>query len=258
MVEMWARGAAYEAYIGRWSRVVAAPFVRGLRVPPGAAWLDVGCGTGALTAAVLGLARPGRVAGVDPSAAFLRDADARALRVAADARALPFPAARFDAVVSGLALNFVPEPERAAAELARVVAPGGTVAAYLWDYAGGMQMLAHFWAAAVELDPGVADRDEVRRFPLCRPEPLHALFTGAGLTGVTTGEIVAPTPFADVADYWRPFLGGQGPAPAYVAGLSPAGRAALRDRVAARLPVAADGSIALTARAWVVRGVRPS
>ena len=139
--DVWAEHAAYEAYIGRWSRRVAAAFVPRLGVAPGRRWLDVGCGTGALAAAVLAVADPAEVIGVDPSLGFLTGVGAGALFCAADARALPFPDGTFDAVVSGLALNFVPDPTRAAAELARVARPGAVVAAYVWDYADGMQML---------------------------------------------------------------------------------------------------------------------
>ncbi len=257
--DVWAVGAAYEAYVGRWSRRVAEIFLGWLDRPAGLRWLDVGCGTGALTAAVLGAARPAGVVGVDRSVPFLGDArrgagDPRAAFAAGDAAALPFPAGRFDVVVSGLALNFVDRPERAAAELARVAAPGAVVAAYVWDYAEGMRMMRHFWDAAAELDPAVAERDEAARFPVCRPEPLARLWADAGLGEVATRPVEIPTVFADFDDYWRPFLGGQGAAPAYAMSLPAQRRAALRELLRSRLP---SGPIALTATAWAVRGVRP-
>lgn len=259
--EVWNVGAAYERYVGRWSRRVAERFVRGLDVPAGARWLDVGCGTGALTAAVLRRGAPSDVCGVDRSDGFVAHArremtDPRARFSVGDARALPFPTGRFDAVVSGLVLNFVPEPAAAAAELVRVAARGGVVAAYLWDYADGMQMIRQFWDAAVTLDASAAEQDEGRRFPLCRPDALRALWLGAGLTGVEVEPIDAPTVFRDMDDYWSPFLGGQGPAPGYVGSLDDEHRAALIGRLRERLPQAPDGSISLTARAWAVRGVR--
>ncbi|MHA6620239.1 class I SAM-dependent methyltransferase [Pseudonocardia sp. DLS-67] len=259
--EVWNAGDAYERYVGRWSRRVAESFVRRLDVPAGARWLDVGCGTGALTAAVLRVACPDEVQAVDSSGGFLAHArhlvpDPRVRFSMGDARALPFPDGRFDVVVSGLVLNFVPEPAAAAGELARVAVPGGVVAAYLWDYADGMQMIRHFWDAAMALDPAVAEQDEGRRFPLCRPEPLRALWLGAGLTDVEVAPIEVSTRFRDLDDYWSPFLGGQGPAPGYVGSLDDDRRAALYGLLRERLPVAPDGSISLSARAWAVRGSR--
>jgi SAM-dependent methyltransferase len=260
--EVWASGAAYEPYVGRWSRLVAREFLAWLAVAPGADWLDVGCGTGALTEAILAGAAPARVRAADASAGYVayaraRTPDARAAFAAADARALPWAAAGADAVVSGLVLNFVPEPALALAEMARVARPGAVVAAYVWDYAEGMQFMRHFWDAAAALDPAAAALDEGRRFPLCRPAALEALWRGAGLRGVAGRALAVPTRFRDFDDLWAPFLGGQGPAPSYATSLDPDRRARLRERIRAGLPVAADGAIALEARAWAVRGVRP-
>jgi SAM-dependent methyltransferase len=216
-----------------------------LAVPAGGRWLDVGCGTGALTAAAREAG--GVVAGVDPSRGFVgggRDV------VVGDARALPFRSGRFDAVVSGLALNFVPDPARAVAECARVAAPGATVAAYVWDYADGMTMMRLFWDAAREVDPGAPD--EGSRFPLCRPDALDELWRATGLGGVRVEPIDIATDFTGFDDYWSPFLGGQGAAPAYLMSLPEPVRVRLREAVRSRLP---DGEISLTARAWAVRGV---
>ncbi len=248
--------------MGRWSAWIADAFVRLLAVPSGRSWLDVGCGTGALTAAVLARAEPSRVTGVDPAEGFLAHArarvtDPRVTFYSGDARSLPVPDGSFDAVVSGLALNFVPGPERAVAECVRAAAPGGAVAAYVWDYAEGMAMLRHFWTAAVALDPAAAELDEGRRFPLCRPEPLRDLWTGAGLRDVAVRPIETVAVFTGFDDLWTPFLGGQGPAPGYLATLSAEDREVLRDRLREGLVVAADGSIVLPARAWAVSGVRP-
>ena len=255
---MWQTGDAYEAYIGRWSRRIAPIFVRQLDAPASRRWLDVGCGTGALTSAVLAAGDPAEVVGVDPSEGFLTTArasvtDPRASFEVADARELPFPDDSFDVVVSGLVLNFVPDPVRAAAEIARVTR--GVAAAYLWDLAEGMELIRHFWEAAAELDPAkVAELDEGRRFTLCRPEPLGRLWTEAGFSGVSVGEIKIPTVFTGFDDYWRPFLGAQGPAPAYLATLPEARRDQVRELLRSRLPTNPDGSIPLSARAWVVRG----
>lgn len=247
--------------MGRWSRQVAAAFLRWLAVPAGRRWLDVGCGTGALTATILDMAEPAQVTGVDPAEGLLAtararigDGDGRVSFQLGDARALPLGEGRYDAVVSGLALNFVADPGRAAAEFARVTTPGGVAAAYVWDYAEGMAMLRSFWDAAVALDPAAAELDEGRRFPLCRPELLGEVWSAAGLDAVAIQAIEVPTVFTDFDDYWRPFLGGQGPAPGYVMSLSDEDRRALRDGSRTRLPRGPDGSIPLTARAWAVRG----
>jgi SAM-dependent methyltransferase len=256
---VWAVGAGYDGYVGRWSRLVAQKFVTWLDLPPGGRWLDVGCGTGALTATVLALAEARAVIGIDSSRGFLAHAraqvqDPRAAFVVGDAQAIPAATGNIDAAVSGLVLNFVPDPGRAVAEICRALTTGGTVGVYVWDYAGEMQMLRRFWDAASALDPRAAGLDEGRRFPLCQPEPLANLLRSAGLGRVETRAIDVPAVFRDFDDYWSPFLGGQGPAPGYVASLPPANHAALRERLRAALPVAPDGSIHLVARAWAVRG----
>lgn len=255
----WLSGDAYEPYVGRWSRSVARGFLAWLDAPAGLDWLDVGCGTGALAEAVAGRCAPGRLAGIDPSAGFLDFARRRlggtgAELLRADARGLPFADGAFDRVVSGLVLNFVPDPPRAMAEMARVARPGGEVALYVWDYADGMEPIRRFWDAAVASDPNARALDEGVRFPICGPEPLRGLFEGAGLAGVETRAIDVPTGFRDFDDYWTPFLGGQGPAPGYCVSLAEEARAALRERLRASLPMRPDGGIHLTARAWAVRG----
>ncbi|HEX8220150.1 MAG TPA: methyltransferase domain-containing protein [Chloroflexia bacterium] len=257
--DIWASGEAYEPYVGRWSRLVAREFLDWLAVPPASSWLDVGCGTGALTEAILQRAHPAAVTGVDPAEGFVAYTrehvqDGRTSFRVGDAMSLPFGDEAFDAVVSGLVLNFIPRQDVALAEMARVTSGGGVVAAYVWDYAGEMQLIRAFWDAAVELDPATAEKDEGRRFPVCSPEPLAELFEAAGLAGVDVRAIDVDTHFRDFEDYWLPFLGGQGPAPGYAMSLPEEGRVALRERIKAKLPVAQDGSISLVARAWAVRG----
>ncbi len=255
----WALGGVYEAYVGRWSRLVAGEFLDWLAVPPGREWLDVGCGTGAITETILQKGQPAAVTGLDRSDGFIAYArehvqDSRASFRAGDAMALPFADGMFGAVVSGLALNFIPDQAVALAEMARVAEAGATVAVYVWDYADKMQMMRVFWNAAGELDPNIGERDEAPRFPICHPEPLARLFSSAGLRDVAVRAIDVPTRFRDFDDYWSPFLGGQGPAPSYVASLSEESRVKLREQIRAKLPIAADGSISLIARAWAARG----
>jgi SAM-dependent methyltransferase len=258
---LWSAGAAYEPYVGRWSRAVAVEFLRWLGVQGGMRWLDVGCGTGALSEAILRDQAPEAVLGVDPSEPFLgyarqRVTDARAAFRQGDAQALPVADGGFDAVVAGLVLNFVPDQPGAAAELRRAARPGGRVAAYVWDYAEGMQMMRRFWDAAVALDPeGAGGKDEALRFALCRPEPLQALFEGAGMREVAVRAIEVPTVFGNFEDLWTPFLAGGAPAPAYAMALPEARRVALRERLRETLPTGPDGRISLSARAWAVRGV---
>ena len=256
----WANGNLYERYVGRWSRPVAREFLKWLAVPAGQKWLDVGCGTGALSQTILEFSDPAHIKAIDRSEAFVSFAralttDQRVQFEVGDAQALNVELGIFDAIVSGLVLNFIPQPEQALAGMRRVARKGGVVGAYVWDYAEGMQLMRHFWDAAVALDPKVSDIDEVRRFPHSRPEPLKELFLGAGFHHVEVISIEVPTDFRDFDDYWSPFLGGQGPAPSYLISLSDERRAALRERIRVGLPFAADGSIHLVARAWAVRGV---
>lgn len=259
--EVWARGAAYEPYVGRWSRLVAQEFLRWLTVPTGGRWLEVGCGTGALTSTLTESAAPAMVMAIDRSADYvgyaraqLRDRQVRFM--IADGTRLPVRSEAVDAVVSGLVLNFLPQPATGVTEMARVARVGGTVAAYVWDYAGQMELMRYFWDTARELDPTATELDEGRRFPLCEPAALSELWEAAGLVQVGSGALQILTSFSDFDDYWRPFLGGQGPAPGYVMSLSEERRTALRQRIRERLPMHSNGRIELSARAWAVRGRR--
>jgi SAM-dependent methyltransferase len=260
--DVWASGHAYEPYVGRWSRLVADEFLHWLAIPAASRWLDVGCGTGALTQAILQNVAPRQVSGIDGAADYVAFAqaqiqDERAQFEVGDAQALSSEPETYDGVVSGLVLNFLPQPNAAVAEMMRVTRAAGVVAAYVWDYAGKMQLMRHFWQAATALDPAAYDLDEGRRFPLCHPNPLNALFHNAGLKNVEIRPIDIVTDFHNFDDYWSPFLGGQGPAPSYAMSLPEERRIALRERIRAGLPFALDGSIPLVARAWAIRGTRP-
>ena len=254
--DTWESGDPYEKYVGRWSRRVAPLFLAWLDQSPGRQWLDVGCGTGALCSAILAHCSPKSVTGVDPSDGFLRTAKSslgnRAELRVGTATELPFEDAQFDTVVSGLVLNFVAEPLLALAEMARVARRDGIIGAYVWDYAGKMEMLRLFWDCAVELDPAASALDEGRRFPICDPEALRRLFSDAGVDTIATTPIDVVTSFAGFDDYWRPFLGGQGPAPSYASLLDDTQRARLRDRIRSRLSTSKGGEIGLTARAWAI------
>jgi SAM-dependent methyltransferase len=186
--------------------------------------------------------------GVDPSETYIASAsaridDPRARFDLGDIQALRVATATLDVVVSGLVLNFVPQPDRAVTEMARVARPGGTVAAYVWDYAEGMPLMRYFWDAAGALDLKAKEMDEGRRFSLCKPEPLYRLFLTAGLEGVRVRAIEVPTYFRDFDDYWSPFLGSQRPAPSYAMSLSEQRRVELRDQIQAKLPGDSYGGI---------------
>ena len=257
--ELWGAGDAYERYMGRWSRKVAPLFTDWIGAPPGAWWIDVGCGTGVLTSAVLSRCEPSRVVGIDSSAAFLQTAqdqvaDPRASFIPGDAQALPEGDAAFHMAVSGLVLNFVPDKNAAVKEMARVVKPGGAVALYVWDYAGHMQVMRSFFDAASELDPGAREFDDGVKAPVCRPGPLLELFRRAGLLDVEVRAIDIPTAFDSFDDYWTPFLGGTGSAPKYCMSLGEEARERLRETIRRRLPTGPDGEILLAARAWAVKG----
>jgi trans-aconitate methyltransferase len=253
-VTEWSSGGIYESYVGRWSRLVATEFIHWLEQPAALRWLDVGCGTGALTSTILRTADPAAVLGVDPSDGFIDYArqSIHDERASFDVRsAAELPDGPFDVVVSGLVLNFVPERVEA---LRRMREIGSTVAVYVWDYAEGMQIMRYFFDTMLALRPQDREHDEGVRFPFCTAEGLEVLFRKAGFVDVRTRAIDVPTVFTSFDDYWTPFLGGTGVAPVYLRSLDSADQDAMREGVRERLPIEADGSIRLTARAWAAIG----
>jgi SAM-dependent methyltransferase len=255
-VDSWAKGEEYERFMGRWSRRVARQFLDWLAVPPQSHWLEVGCGTGALTDTICRTEKPATVVACDPSEAFVSFARRGIGRrnvtfVVRDVNDIPKRGPGYDAAVSGLVLNFLPKPAAALRSMHAALRPGGPLAAYVWDYADGMQFLRIFWESAVALDPAAAALDEGLRFPLCRPEALVELFRAARLRSVEVTGLEIETSFPDFASFWSPFLGGTGAAPAYVASLRPDARERLREHLRERL---SPGPILLTARAWAARG----
>ncbi len=258
--DSWASGDSYDAYIGRWSRQIAPLFLEWVEAGPGLRWLDVGCGTGALSQAIIEYCDPADLIGVEPAKSFRERAravisDPRARFEAGNAAALPLDDGNCDVAVSGLVLNFVPDRERALAEMKRVTAAGGTVAFYVWDYpGGGLELLRAFWTAATALDPAAEALTESRRFSYCEPRSLTALARSGDLGEVAVEAIEVPCVFRDFDDYWRPFTLGTGPAPGYYLSLPQEGRDALQAKLESDLPRGNDGSIPLKARAWAVRG----
>jgi SAM-dependent methyltransferase len=257
--DKWAAADAYELFMGRWSRQMAERFVHWLGAGRSLTWLDVGCGTGALTEAICKNGKPAAVVSCDRSAPFVEHlrahlSDERVSAVVAAADDLPRHPDGFDRIVSGLVFNFLPDPLEAVRQMRSRLRPEGVVAAYVWDYAEGMEFLRVFWDEAVELDPGARDLDEGKRFPICRPEPLQELFLAGGLTDVRTEALEIATSFASFDDYWQPFSGNTGPAPGFVVSLDETRRNVLRGRLERRLPTGPGGTIDLKARAWAVRG----
>jgi SAM-dependent methyltransferase len=257
--DRWAAGATYEAFMGRWSRQLAAEFVAWLAVPGRVHWLDVGCGTGALTTAICRDADPASVVGCDPAEPFIEYArrqaqDGRAAFVVAGAGGLPRQADGYGSVTSLLALNFLPDPAAAVREMRSLAASHGIVSACVWDYGGRMEFLRCFWDAVGTVDAAARALDEGARFPLCRPPALTDVFCAGGLRDVRCEPIEIPTVFASFEDYWQPLLGGTGPAPSYVASLDAERRATLARTLEQALPRGPGGTIPLRARAWAVRG----
>jgi len=260
----WRSTDAYEAYVGRWSRPLAEAFLAWFAVPTGCRWVDVGCGTGSLTEALLAATDPLAVVGIDPSPEFLgaaqsRASDPRVRFEIGDARALPVPSNGYDAVVAGLVLNFIPDPAPAVAEMVRAARPGGAVGAYVWDYRGKMQGAQYFWEAVAATDAEAATLDPRPHFHTCQPEPMDDLFRTAGLDDVAVGAIDLPMGFRDLDDFWLPLtMAGAAAAQRYVSGLDANRQAALREQLRVTLPIAADGSLHVIDRAWAVRGTKPA
>ncbi|SNS62187.1 class I SAM-dependent methyltransferase [Antarctobacter heliothermus] len=256
--DAWSAGQSYEHYMGRWIRMISARFVEWLTPKPDADWLDLGCGTGALTQTILTSAAPRSVLAIDQSPDFIAHAkaqtdDRRARFKVADAALLAVDDASVDIVTSALVLNFIPDRQDALAAMSRALRPGGLLSFYVWDYpGGGMGFIDAFWKAAAEVDPKASDLDESTRFPFCTQDVLTRLCQEAGLKRTEVIPIEVTTRFEDFDAFWHPFTMGAGPAPGYCRTLSDAHRQQLKDRLETTL--GGDGPVALPARAWAARG----
>lgn len=253
----WGDGQSYEHYMGRWSRKIAHEFVAWLDQPAGLTWLDIGCGTGALTSTILAETAPGAIVAIDPSVPFIDHArrtlpDDRVRFEVAGASAIPVADRSIDAVVSGLAFNFFPDRPAALGEVLRIARPSATVGLYVWDYpGGGIGFMDAFWDAAIAVSPVAASAGERSRFPFCTPDALGEEVRIAGFVGVEVRAIEVTAQFVDFDDLWSPFTEGTGPAPAYYQRLDAPTRMALKRTLQAsvgdRVP------IDFPARAWALR-----
>ena len=258
MKDSWESCDSYEYYMGRWSRLVAESFIEWLSPSSGMKWLDIGCGSGALSEAIIYNHEPKVLTAIDQSEDFVSTAQnrlsSRVQCIVGNALSLPLGNSSVNIAVSRLVLNFIPEPEKALSEMRRVTDAGGTVVVYIWDYAGKVDFLRHFWDAAVDIKSEALNLHESNRFPDSSAEALKRLFEKAGFVDIETTSIEITNYFRDFDDYWKPFLGGQGPAPSFVLSLNEDENNKLRHTLKLRLPTQQDGSISMVARAWAAKG----
>jgi len=257
MKEEWQTGDPYEYYMGRWSSLVARSFIGWLSPYSELIWLDVGCGTGALSEEVIKTCQPAEVIAIDQSEGFVDTSKKRLGHTATvklgNALAIPLEDSSVNVTISGLVLNFIPDQRKAMEEMKRVTTSSGIVAVYVWDYAGKMDFLNRFWDTAVELNENAMQLHEGERFPECNSEGLRNIFGNSGFNNIEIKPLEIVTKFANFDDYWKPFLGGQGPAPTYLMSLDEFERDRLKRALLERLPIQADGSISMVARAWAAK-----
>jgi SAM-dependent methyltransferase len=252
-------GAAYERFMGRWSRAVGTEFLAWVAPPKAARWLDVGCGTGVFTQLIRDGCAPASIVAVDPSAEQIDHARRQPIaqhadfRVA-DAMELPFADGSFDVVASALVINFIPDRPRALRQARRVTRPGGLVAKYVWDFAGGR-------ATGVPMQRGLkaigVDSPRVPGTEDSTVEALESLFKTAGFRDIATKPIDVSMTFRDFDDYWQSQTPSHHPSTKIIAGLPEQDRQRLRETVSASLPAAADGTITYSARANAIKARAP-
>ena len=255
---MWNDALGYEAYVGHWSRVIAPRFLAWLTLPSRLKWLDIACGTGALTSAILECCDPSEVVGLDGSAEYLASAqrscgDPRVRFVLGDANVLQFPSTSFDVCVSGLALNFIAF-ERSLAEQHRVLRPGGTIAAYVWDYAGEYEFARRFWDAALSIDSRAVAYDPGRKAAICREDKLREALAALGCSEVETCVFDHTGEFQSPEAYWNAFNGRQGSTAEYLALLTDEER--LRLKASLLSTMNPQEPVKLKIRALAVKGLR--
>lgn len=257
-------GDGYELNMGRWSRRLAIPFLQFVGTADAERVLDVGCGTGALADALLARCRPREVHAVDTAQVYVeyarkRSSDPRLIFAVGDACALTYPDASFDRVFSLLLLHFVPRAAEAISEMRRVAKPGATVGAAVWDVRGGFVANRLFFDTAAALDSHASVR-RAKNYtrPLTQPGELVAAWRAAGFADVEEQQLSIRMEFADFEDYWRPYLGKDGPGAEYVGSLAPEDRSRIESAVrSAYLDGEPDGPRSYAALAWAVKGKVP-
>lgn len=255
---MWG-GDSYDFLMGRWSRLMAPLLVQFAQVGDGDNVLDIGCGTGSLSRALLDAGPNMQVTGIDGSESYIEIGrksldDDRAKLDQGDAQALPYADDSFDKCVSLLVMNFIPDAARAVTEMRRVTRIGGTITAAVWDYGDGMEMLRYLWDEAARIDDNAVAKHE-GNMPLCRPSELAALWKECELSSVEVSALTIQLDFGSFEDYWAPFLTGVGPSGSYVSGLDTSMRSDLKERLQEKFTQGNDATpFSLKARAWAVRG----
>jgi SAM-dependent methyltransferase len=257
-------GAAYEVWLGRWANRLARAFLDFVDFPETGELLDVGCGTGALTLAMVERWPERGIIGVDVAAPFIAYAQSRRVGdrpifEVGDACALKYQDRRFAGVTAHLVFLFIPKPEIALHEMRRVTCSGGTVAAVVWDSRGGLVFQRMLWDTAVAIDPNArVARDSLFANPVAIPGGLAGFFREAGLAAVEEQSLTIRMDYANFEDYWQPFLGGQGPVGAYFTNLTPDLKVRIKEAVRdAYCSGSPDGPRSLTASAWAVQGKAP-
>ena len=255
----WNNSNLYNQFMGLWSIKVAQLFLNLLnekyRIQE-KSWIDVGCGTGALTFEIMKYAKPEMIVGVDPSKDFLPKENTNKLlsfKIGSSDN-LPIESGNFDFAVSALALNFMPNKDQCIKEMLRVLKNEGVLALYVWDYSEQMEFLRYFWDTAIELIPGAEEYDQGEKFPICRREALKELFEKHALQTIDLKDLTIQTEFKNFQDYWKPFLGGQGSAGRYMSTLEEKKKNLIKNTLFERLPIAKDGKILLKARAFAISG----
>ena len=255
---MWG-GDSYDFLMGRWSKLMAPKLADFAGVSDGDHVLDVGCGTGSLTRALLDTGPDVKVTAIDGSEDFIKIgrhnvADDRATFVQGDAQSLQFADNTFDKSVSLLVMNFIPDAKSAVSEMRRVTQTGGTITAAVWDYSDGMEMLRHLWDEAATIDETAVAKHE-GNMPLCREGELSALWSDSGLLNVDETGLIIQMDFVSFNDYWSPFLTGIGPSGSYVSNLDGSMQSTLKSRLLDKLAHGReDEPFSLSGRVWAVRG----